>query len=220
MRQVIGLFTLGLVLTLVGCAKSTPYNYDAFRQSQPKSILVLTPTNESPEVDAPFSLVSQVAKPLAEAGYYVFPVAVVAETFRQNGLNTGYDIQAVSLQKLHEIFGADAVLYLDVKEYGSSYMVVSSETRVTATAKLVDLRSGQLLWTGAATASSNEGRSNSGGLIGMLVQAAVTQVVDSMTERGHSVAAITSARLLSAGRYNGMLYGPRSPQYGTEQQGK
>ena len=36
--------------------------------------------------------------------------------------------------KLHEIFGADAGLYITVKEYGTSYMLISSETVVTASA--------------------------------------------------------------------------------------
>ena len=42
----------------------------------------------------------------------------------------GSDIQAVSPSKLREIFGADSVLYLDVTQYGTSYQVIASETRV------------------------------------------------------------------------------------------
>lgn len=216
MKKIILLLGLAFTLILTGCAGPQPYNYAAFKQSKPASILVLTPTNQSPDVDAPYSLVSQVAYPLAEAGYYVLPVAVVAETFKQNGLTNGNDIQAVSPKKLYEIFGADAVLYLNIEEYGSSYMVVSSETRVTAAAKLVDLRSGQLLWSGRATASSNEQNSGNNGLIGMLVNAVVTQIMDTVTERDHSIAGIASVRLLSAGQSNGILYGPRSPHYGMD----
>lgn len=37
--------------------------------------------------------------PLAEAGYYVLPVAMVEETFQQNGLTNANDIRAVSLPK-------------------------------------------------------------------------------------------------------------------------
>ncbi|MDP1142637.1 GNA1162 family protein, partial [Klebsiella pneumoniae] len=81
--------------------------------------LVLPPLNESPEVQASYSLVSQVTYPLAEAGYYVLPIALVDETFRQNGLTTANDIQAVPPTKLHDIFGADAALYITVTEYGT-----------------------------------------------------------------------------------------------------
>jgi hypothetical protein len=143
----------------------------------------------------------------------VFPVTLVDETFKQNGLTAATDIHGVATTKLREIFGADAGLYIEVKQYGTSYMVIASETRVTADAKLVDLRSGRTLWAGSATASSAEGDSNSGGLVGMLVQAVVRQILETLNSQGHIIAGRTSDRLLSAGRPNGILYGPRSPLY-------
>lgn len=101
-------------------------------------------------------------------------------------------------------------------QYGTSYQVITSDTRVTANAKLVDLKTGKLLWSGSATASSNEGNNSSGGVIGLLVQAAVSQIANTITDKSHDVAGITSARMLSAGTPNGLLYGPRSPQYGKD----
>ncbi|MBN3079163.1 DUF799 domain-containing protein [Pectobacterium polaris] len=217
MNRFLGLCGLVFALVLTGCAKPVPYDYTAFKQSKPKSILVLPPVNHSPDVKASYSLLSQVTYPLAESGYYVFPVAVVDETFKQNGLSTASDIHALSTAKLQQIFGADAALYLDVKEYGTSYIVINSETRVSADARLVDLRTGKLLWSGSATASSNEQQSNAnGGIIGILVQAAVNQIADTISDKGHDVAGVTSARLLAAGHSRGMLYGPRSLQYGKE----
>ena len=68
-----------------------------------KSILVLPPINESPEEQASYSMVSQVTYPLAEAGYYVLPVSMVDETFRQNGMTTPHDIQQVSTAKLRDL---------------------------------------------------------------------------------------------------------------------
>ena len=84
-------------------------------------------------------MMSQTTAPLAESGYYVFPVTLVDESFKQNGLTMPADIHAVPINKLREIFGADAALYINVKQYGTSYAVISSETRVTAEARLVDL---------------------------------------------------------------------------------
>ena len=114
-----------LALLLSGCAPKKSYDYTAFRQSKPKSILVLLPKNESPDVKAGYGVLSQVTLPLAEAGYYVFPVAVVENTFKQNGVVNGEEMHGVSHQKLREIFGADAVLYLKVTEYGTSYQVIN-----------------------------------------------------------------------------------------------
>ncbi|MDZ5603062.1 DUF799 domain-containing protein [Pseudomonas sp. RP23018S] len=200
-----------------GCAERKTVDYSAYKQSRPKSILVLPPLNQSPDVKATYSMLSQVTYPLAEAGYYVMPVALVAETFNQNGMNQPEDVHALLPRKLHEIFGADAGLYVTVSDYGTRYMVLSSATIVTASAKLVDLKTGSTLWTGSATASSQENQQNQGGLIGMLIVAAVNQIVSSVQDdAGYPIAGITSARLLAPYPNGGILYGPRSPKYGTD----
>ena len=205
-----------LALLVTGCATQKAYDYTAFKQSRPASILVLPPLNSSPDIAATYSMLSQVTLPLAESGYYVFPVSLVDETFRQNGLNNPAEMHEVKLQKLREIFGADAALYINVKQYGTSYAVISSESRVTAEARLIDLRSEQVLWSGAATASSAEGRNSGGGLVGLLVQSVISQIIESTLNQSHPIAGITSQRLLAAGRPNGILYGPRSPKYKTD----
>lgn len=204
-----------LVIALLGgCATPAKYDYSEFRASRPASLLVLPPLNSSPDVNATYSMLSQATLPLAESGYYVLPVTLVDETFKQNGLDAPAEIHQLPLSKLREIFGADAALYINVKQYGTTYAVVVSETRVTAEGRLVDLRSGKTLWAGSATASSNEGNNNSGGgLVGLLVKAVISQIVDSLSNRGHQIGGITSQRLLAAGRPNGILFGPRSPYY-------
>jgi len=206
-----------LIALISGCSSTQSYDYSAFRQSRPGSILVLPPLNHSPDINAGYSLLSQVTMPLAESGYYVMPVALVDQTFRQNGLANPGEIHAVALEKLLQIFGADAVLYLTVTKYGTSYQVLLSDTRVSVDARLLDLRTGQLLWEGSATASSTEQQTDSsGGIVGMLMQAIVYQIADTITEKSHQIAGLASQRLLSAGRPNGMLYGPRSPHYNSE----
>ena len=91
------------------------------------------------------------------------------------------DVHQVPIAKLHEIFGADAALYMTIEEYGTSYVVLSSETIVRVSATLVDLRSGTVLWQDNATASSAETRGNSGGgIIGMLVEAAMHQILETL----------------------------------------
>ncbi|WRV89339.1 DUF799 domain-containing protein [Pseudomonas protegens] len=217
LRNLLGLLAVSL---LVGCAAPRSVDYSAYKQARPKSILVLPPLNESPDIKATYSMLSQVTFPLAEAGYYVMPIAVVDETFRHNGLTNPADIHGLAPAKLNEIFGADAGLYITVKEYGTSYMLISSATVVTASATLVDLKTGTTLWTGSARASSEEGNNgnngNNGGLVGMLITAAVKQIINTSTDAGHPIAGITSQRLLSAGQRTGLLYGPRSPKYGTD----
>lgn len=221
MMRLIRLLALSSLLALVALTTAcvgpaAPYDYAAFKRSQPKSILVLPPVNKSPDIKATYSLLSHVSYPLAESGYYVYPVAVVDETFRQNGLTQPDEIHAVAPAKLREIFGADTALYIQITQYGTRYMVLSSATVVSADAKLVDLKTGETLWAGSASASNKENQNNNGGgIIGLLVQAAVSQIINTLTEQGHTVAGVTSQRLLTARPY-GILYGPRSPAYGKD----
>ncbi|WP_312057243.1 DUF799 domain-containing protein [Pantoea brenneri] len=211
MKKLIALGGALAVLLLTGCAQhKKPYDYSAFRASKPASILVLPAENKAPDINAAHSLTSLVTQPLAEAGYYVFPVAVVEETFQQNGLTSGSEIQAVSPARLNKIFHADSALYISITDYGSSYRVIDSVTTVSATARLVDLRSGKELWQGYATASDSEqGNNNNGGLVGMLVSAAIKQIANNVSDKAHSIAGLTSNRLLAQNEQGGLLTGPR-----------
>lgn len=198
---------------LTGCASVQSPDYTALRQAKPRSILVLPPANQSPDVRASYSMMSTVTRPLAEAGYYVFPVALVDQTFRENGMSEPGQMHQVPLPKLAEVFGADAVLYIIVNEYGAQYQIIDSKVIVSASAKLVDLRSGQLLWQGEASASNAGNRNSSGGsLAGILISALLNQVTGSLGDPGYQVARMTSFRLLNASQ-RGLLPGPRSPNY-------
>ncbi|SAL13258.1 lipoprotein [Caballeronia turbans] len=209
---------VSVLLMLSACASHSPSQTDhaAFRSNKPRSVLVLPPLNDTNDVNATYGMLSQMTMPLAEGGYYVVPVAEMEETFRRNGLTTANDIQNVAPEKLRSIFGADAALYTKITDYGSSYRVIANRTVVAAQAKLVDLRSGDLLWSGSATANGSEvggDFSVGSGLVGALVQNAVKHVVNVTTDKAWSVAGLTSQRLLATGGTNGMLYGPRSPKY-------
>ena len=107
MMKSLRLAMLAIVALLAGCAgPQRNVDYTAFRESKPASILVLPPLNTSVDVAASAAVLSQAdVLPLAESGYYVVPVAVMEETFRQNGLTTPDDIHAVPAARLREIFG-------------------------------------------------------------------------------------------------------------------
>lgn len=205
-----------LAALATGCAAPVKRDYTAYKQSKPHSILILPPVNNSPDVNATNGVLSQMTYPLAEAGYYVLPVALVNETFKQNGVTTPNDMQALPIAKLHQIFGADAALYTTISRYGVHYTVLDSVAEVSVTAKLVDLKTGQELWEGSASGNNANNNNSGGGLIGMLVSAAIKQIVNNVSDATYPVAGMTSNMLLSAGHPNGVLYGPRSPNYGTD----
>lgn len=206
-------FNIGILLlplALAGCVTRKPYDYSAFREHLPRSIVVLPPLNQSTDVRGTYSYLSTVTLPLAEMGYYVYPVAEVDALMRENGLPTAGEMHQVPLNKLAEIIGADSVLYITLRQYGSKYQVLSSVTTVTADGKLVDIKTGKTLWEGTATAQQSSGDSG-GGLIGILITAAVTQVVNSATDPAHDVSSMANFQLFTTKDY-GLLHGPYFPK--------
>ena len=203
------------LLALTGCAtKAPPYDYSAFSRARPASLLVMPPVNESPDIKATPGVWAHATRPLSEAGYYVLPVTLVDETFRGNGVHTAQEAADIPYPKLRDFFGADAAVYIKVRKYGTSYAVLASETRVEVEARIVDLRTGALLWQGSAFATSAEQQQSQGGLVGLLVAAVVNQIVGTATDAAFNYAGIANGRLLGAPRYNGVPPGPRSKLYG------
>jgi hypothetical protein len=212
-------FSLSVLSLLGACATPVAQmDYTSYRKSNPASILVLPPVNNSPDTKATYGFLSTATEPLAEGGYYVFPVALVDQAFKENGLQNPPEMHQAPLNKLKEIFGADAVLYITIENYGPVYNVVSSDVVVKANAKLVDAKTGVLLWSGFATASSAETDNNNNlSLVAILVKAVAKQIISSTVDKGHDISRVTSSRLLSP-KYNGLLYGPRSPLYQKDDQ--
>lgn len=215
----IAIFSVFVALFFNACALSEPeiYDYSALQQAKPRSILVLMPSNETTEVDAGAAVLAHAIYPLGEAGYYVFSPALVYETFKNNGIYEASEIQNISAHKLRQIFGADAVLYMDVVKYGTSYMLLNSVSVVAVNAKLVDLRSGATLWEGSAQVSDDSSRGSSD-LVGMLISAVIKQIGDTVSDAGYKLSASADAMLLGQNCNKCLLYGPYSPHYGQDRQ--
>jgi hypothetical protein len=204
---------LATALVFTGCAtKQTDVDYSAFRQHQPRSILVLPPLNNTSDLRATYSVMASTTLPLAEAGYYVFPVALVDQTFKENGLQNPGEMHQASPKKLNQIFGADAALYITITNYGATSALAGGSVVVTAEAVLIDTRTSTKLWEGKASASDAEGKQNQNGLVGLLIQGIINQVANSVSDPGYRIARITNQRLLNTGT-RGLLPGPRSPRF-------
>jgi hypothetical protein len=201
---------LAAVLLLYGCQTVKPYDYTNFRAHPPRSILVLPPLNESTAVEGTYGYLTTVTRPVAERGYYVFPVAVVDQFMKENGLPGAAEMQQAPLAKVAEITGADAVLFLDLKQYGAQYRLLSSVVTVEVHAKLMDTRSGILLWEGNGIAQQGSG--GSGNLLGDLIAAAITQAINKHADKAHQVSRIANANLFFP-EQTGLPYGPYSEKY-------
>lgn len=169
-------FVLCGILLSTGCAR-TPHDYSAFERSRPKSILVIPPLNNSIEVNAPYIYLATITRPLAEKGYYVFPVAVIDHFLKENGLPTPHEMNGIPLDKIGEHIGADAVLYVTIENWGQKFQVIQSVTVVSVTLRLVDVQTGEEIWQATARAEAGSGNSGNDPLAA-LVAAVITQVLN------------------------------------------
>lgn len=84
------------VMLLAGCvAQPVKQDMSAFKAAAPRSILVVPTINKSLDVDAPNYVLSTLPVPLAEKGYYVFPVNTTKYVLEQEGM---YEADRIHLQ--------------------------------------------------------------------------------------------------------------------------
>lgn len=198
----------------IGCA--TTYDYSAYQAHMPRSILVLPPLNESVDANASYSYLTTISMPLAERGYYVYPVALIDAFMKDNGLPTPGEMHTVSLNKLDEIIGPDAVLYITIEEFAQKYYVLASNTVVAARARLVDVDTGTEIWDGKVNLAQSSNQGAGGGVEGLIaaaVIAAVEQIANTVVDRTHDVARLANYKLIND-KNRGMLVGPLHPEFG------
>lgn len=195
-----------VVVVLTGCANHEPYDYTNLLESKPRSILVLPPVNNTVEVEAPYIYLSTITQPLAERGYYVFPVSVIDNMMKQNGLPTPAEMHTVPLKKIDEIIGADSVLYVTLEEWGQKYQITTSAAVVSIGMQLVDVKTGALLWEGKGAAQHSSGDGGAG-LVGALIGAVVSQMLSDVVDHTPGLSRqVNTYTLYNA--TNGLLAGP------------
>ncbi|MBF0621009.1 MAG: DUF799 family lipoprotein [Magnetococcales bacterium] len=177
-------FLLGLLILLSGCAMNPPpkADYTAFNQAKPRSILVVPVVNQSVEVTAQDYFLSTITIPLAERGYYVFPVNMVKRTLEDDGLNDANLVHNAPTEKLAALFGADAVLFITITRWDAQYMLLTTQVTVEMEYVLKSAASGEIIWNNKKTMIYQPQNNNSGGhpigmLIAMAISAAITKAM-------------------------------------------
>lgn len=183
-----GLLLIACVIAVLSGCAIQPYDYTAINAAKPKSILVIPPTSESTDVNSTYTFLSTISKPLAEQGYYVFPVAVVDTFMKENGLPTPDEMNSVPLDKIRDVTGADAVLYVNINQWGQKFQLISSVTIIDSDVRLVDTKTGTLLWNAKIQAqqSSSDG---GGGLAGAIIGAIAEQIASAIVDKTYGLSA-------------------------------
>ena len=178
--KTIKLLLCGLAVTLTGCV-SAPVKKDlsAFNTAAPRSILVVPAINKTLDVDAPNYLLSTLTIPLAEKGFYVFPVNTAKFILEQEGFYEGEQIHNQPPEVLANLFGADAVLYVTIKRWDAQYALIATTVTVEFDYRMV-IKDGTEIWQANQKMQYTPDNNNSGGhplvmLISMAVNAAIAR---------------------------------------------
>jgi hypothetical protein len=141
--------------------------------------LIVPVINHSVDVNSPDYLLSTVTIPLAEKGYYVFPVNLVKRVLEDDGLSDADMVHSASTSKLCNLFGADSVLYISIERWDARYAVLSTSVTVELTYTIKESKTGDTIWNHKETMVYTPQTSSSGNpfadLIVMAITAAMTK---------------------------------------------
>ena len=173
-------------LTLSACAHRGELNkQEKFLAAAPRSILIVPVVNNSVDITAADYMLSTLTIPLAERGYYVFPINAVKRVLEDDGLSDSSLVHSAPTSKLASLFGADVVLYVVVEQWDAKYMFLTTTTTVALYYQIRDGKTDDVLWENKVTMvyQPDSGGNSGGGLGGLAAQLIVKAVVAAM-EKG------------------------------------
>jgi hypothetical protein len=207
------LFLLSIAALLTGCAIPPPNypDYSDFRASDPHSILIVPVVNNSVDVEAADYFLSAISQPVAERGYYVFPVNMVKRVMEEDGLSDADMVHSADPTRLAELFGADSVLYISIERWDAQYAVLTTTVTVSLDYTLKDGDTGRPIWTSKKTITYQPQSVSTGNLIGDLVGAAV-QAIATKAKPNYMPLAKQANHSAVATMHYGLPAGPYRPK--------
>ena len=162
---------------LMGCVtQPTKKDMSAFQAAAPRSILVVPTINKSLDVDAPNYVLAALPVPIAEKGYYVFPVNTTKYVLEQEGYYEGERIHQQSTSALAKLFDADAVLYVSINRWDAKFALLTTVVTVEFDYRLVS-KDGTELWKENKRMQYQPQSNNAGHPLATLIVAVVNAAV-------------------------------------------
>ena len=139
--------------------------YPVPERGSPVHLLVpVPPINKSVDVNAPDYFMATIAEPLAERGYYVFPVNMVKQVLSDDGLSDANLVHRADPRRLGELFGADAVMYISIVRWDAKYAIISTTVTVELTYVIKSTHTGAELWKNHQILTYSPQGASTGGL--------------------------------------------------------
>ncbi|GAB3654600.1 DUF799 domain-containing protein [Ramlibacter alkalitolerans] len=199
---------LAFCLLLVGCAAPVKKDMSAFIAAAPRSVLVVPTINKSLDVDAPNYVLAALPVPVAEKGFYVFPVNTTKFVLEQEGYYEGERIHQEPTPVLAKLFGADAVLYVTINRWDAQFALLTTVVTVDFDYRMV-AKDGTELWNEKKKLQYSPQNNNSGGspmvaLVSAVVSAAITRAAPNympLTKRANQEVFLLSPNAIPNGPY-------------------
>jgi hypothetical protein len=174
MKRILCIFA---ALLLTGCAtQAVKKDMSAFEAAKPRSVLVVPVVNRSLDVDAPNYVLATLPVPLAEKGYYVFPVNTAKMVLEQEGFYEGDRIHEQPTSTLAKLFDADAVLYVTINRWDAQYAFITTTVTVDFNYRMVS-KDGTEIWSEKKQMRYQPENNNSGPPLAVLISAVVNAAV-------------------------------------------
>jgi hypothetical protein len=166
------------VILLCGSGCSTPRGPGHYYfQRDPVRVAIIPSSNATPEPSAPIVFNKVCEDMLRKRGFEVISADRVVTYASSSGL-TLRDIPGLQPGRLGADLKADYLLYSKIDVWATRYHVVNGSSEVAGSCWMVESATGALVWQ-AGWHEQNSSGNGGGGIIGILVEAAVTAAVNS-----------------------------------------
>ena len=200
-----------VLLALGGCVtQPKKSDFTQLRVENPRSILVVPVVNRSVDVNAPEYFLSTISSPIAERGYYVFPVHLVKSMMEEDGLSDADMVHNSDPKRLGKLFGADTIMYVTIERWDAKYIVLSTAVTVEMSYVLKSASTGETLWKNQQKLVYQPQNNQGGGIAGLIAAAVVAAIQKAapnyipLAQQANASAVSTKGVGLPSGPYNAL----------------
>ncbi len=169
---------VSILLSLYSCGTSKTKSYPNMYGEMPSSILFLPVVNKTTSSEAPLLFATTVAEPLANSGFYIFPIEVTNEFFIREGITLGDQLKGIAPVKYSQMFGADAILAVTIHKWDTNYYLVGGNVTIELECIITSTKTGNVLWSQRKTHVVPTTSSSGNILVDMIATAINTATVD------------------------------------------
>lgn len=176
----------GLGIALSGCVQAPARPSWRYLQRAPVRVAVVPSINRTEKAGAPIVVDKAWEEGLHKAGFVVISADSVVTYAASRNMPVA-EVPKVSVVDLGRDLKADLILENEIVDWGTKYKVISGVAVVSCRSRLYEARTGAVVWQLDWIRRQQSGNSG-GGVAGVLVDALVTSIMNSMFDTAASLA--------------------------------